>query len=144
MLVNGSAGASSNATSETVTRRNTNSVTTATAAALAFQEWMGSARSAATPPAPRPATNPVTASGATAEIGIPTSSDSTIARITAPGARGCSDRKARTTNTNGTSARPNAISGAGAGARGSSEPTATTPASTDQNAGAITSVASVM
>ena len=46
------------------------------------------------PPAPTPATMPVTASAASADTGIPTSSDRPIAFTTAPGARGCSDMKA--------------------------------------------------
>src|SRR5215207_2219375 len=73
-------------------------------------------RRAAMPPAPRPATTPVTASPTTADTGMPIRSASPMARSTAPGARGCSDRTASATKTNGTSASPNATAAALGGA----------------------------
>src|SRR5919106_241594 len=76
-----------------------------TARALGFQSCARSARRAATPPAPTPATSPVTPSPASAEAGMPTSSASPMARRAAPGARGCSDTNASRMNTNGSTAR---------------------------------------
>ena len=94
------------------------------------------------PPAPSPATSPVTASWASAETGIPTRSETIIPLTAAPGARGCSDRNASAMNTNGITARPNAMNGAAAGASAASDAAPTMPAMIAQNAGASTSVAS--
>ncbi len=84
------------------------------------------------PPAPIPATIPVTASAATAETGIPIRSVSTIALRTAPGTLGCWDRTARAMYRKGTRQSPNAISGPGTGPPPSSDAADTTPARTDQ------------
>ena len=141
MLVNGRAGAITRARSETISSRKTNTVAANAAITRGFHDCIGSWRSAARPPAARPATSGVTASGEAAPMGMPTSSENAIARSTAPGARGCSETKASTRKTNGTRASPKAISGPPAGASGSSDDAATIPAMIDHNAGASTSVA---
>ena len=95
------------------------------------------------PPAPIPATKPVTASAASAEMGMPISRVNPIALATAAGARGCSEAKARTTNTNGISISPNAIHRPGAATPPDRvDATETAPISSAQKAGASSKVAS--
>jgi hypothetical protein len=62
-------------------------------------------RRATIPPEAVPATTPVTGSKNAATM-RPTNTDSAMARTTAAGGRGCSDRKARAMNTNGISENP--------------------------------------
>src|ERR671918_2696508 len=113
-----------------------------TARALGFQSCARSARRAATPPAPTPATSPVTPSPASAEAGMPTSSASPMARRAAPGARGCSDTNASRMNTNGSTASPKAISATGP--RAGATAVATRPLTMNQYAGTSRSVARTM
>ena len=71
-LVNGRIGASRTAASGTTrTVTNAQTVATSTASILAFHGRSTSERRATIPPAPIPATNPVTASAASAETGMP-------------------------------------------------------------------------
>jgi hypothetical protein len=146
MAVSGKMGAGSS-TSPPATRANTNvyAAATTTAHARARQFSGSSMRSAWMPPAPTPATMPVTASPASADTGIPTSSDQPMARTTAPGARGCSDRKASATKTKGITVSPTARPSAALGSASLLEPSfvapATSPANNAQNARTSTSVA---
>ncbi len=97
------------------------------------------------PPAPTPATRPVTASGAIADTGIPTSSDSPIAFRTAAGHAGAAERKARTMKTNGMQGQAEGDGGpAGGRASASSEATATSAATIPQYAGTRSRVASMI
>src|SRR4051794_36368418 len=105
-------------------------------------------RNATIPPAPTPAMIPLTASPASADTGMPTRSARPIARTTAPGAFGCPDMNASTTNTNGMIARPSAsaapVFGSPARDAGLSVAPATMPASSAQYAGTNNTVATVM
>src|SRR5881397_3406921 len=123
MLVNGSTGARSSAMTGAERRRmNTYAETARTAMARAFQLCARSARIATIPPAPTPATKPVTASPAKAETGAPTRIVRTRDLAVAPAARGCSERKASARKTNGRRTRPKAMYGAANGALSLSEP----------------------
>ena len=127
-------------TTRTVT--NAHAVATAIAMTRAFQGRSRSARIATIPPAPTPATNPVTASAASAEIGMPTASVSSIAFTDAAAGRGCADANASRMNTKGTSMSPNAIQAPALRTPPeASEATETTPASRAQYAGTRSSVA---
>ena len=116
----------------------------ATASTRARPLCTSSARSAQMPPAPTPATMPVTASTASVETMIPTMTDAPMARSTALGGFVCSDRNASVMKTKGMSARPKAMGGPAAGASLASDTAATRPISVDQKATASTMVAIVI